>query len=690
MSEPRASVFPRSKRVRTESRLHTLRCLTSYKVQHLGRAPRAFPNPMVILTLLIESLHLWIWLFLPPAEPRNLILISVDTLRADRLSCYGYQNNPTPHFDRWASEGFLFEQAFSEYPLTLPAHATMLTGQLPSRHGVRENAGFRLDDDQMTLAEILRARKYRTAAFIGSYVLAAEFGVSQGFETFDETFATSIDNAGASTELQRPAPEVTARFLQWLGNNQDQTFFAFIHFYDPHMPRPEGYDKEVSLVDESLGEIDAFLRDRDLLEKTDVILTSDHGEGLGDHGEAGHGFFVYDSTLHVPLIIRPAGSHGKRGVRIAQQVSLVDLMPTILGRLRVEAPPSVQGRNLHPLLTNKQVHEAALYSESYVPQLHFGWSPLKSIRLGRYKYIEAPKPELYDLVEDAGEVTNVQSVRPGIAREYRDKLNDLITRKQAGDKPVSPAPTDPDTLRKLLTLGYLNTGSAKPRAKAGPLIDPKDRIAAFEQYHEILNQLSNAGVYPSIFEDLRELRAAAPEIQGIAYLEAWAFELVGNHETAREKYQLAVEEQPDHPMARARYAALLIKLRQLDEAERQLKVLLRRFPSDYRSRNNLAGIYRMTGRKDQAVREVREVTRMRPDYAAGWRNLGRLLAEEGNWRGAEEAFLRLVQVEPQNGAARLDLAHSLRAQGRQEEAARQEEQAYILNPQLRRRSQAFP
>jgi len=640
---------------------------------------------MGTLTFLIESLHLWIWLFLPPLEARNLILISVDTLRADRLSCYGYESNRTPHFDRWASEGFLFEQAFSEYPLTLPAHATMLTGLLPTRHGVRENAGFRMDPEQTTVAEVLHARKYRTAAFIGSYVLAAEFGVSQGFETFDETFTTSIDNVAASTDLQRSAPEVTARFLRWLGDNQDQTFFAFVHFYDPHMPRPEGYDKEVARVDESLGEIDAFLRETNLLDKTDIILTSDHGESLGDHGEAGHGFFVYDSTLHVPLIIRPAGSHGKRGARVAHQVSLVDLTPTILGRLRIDAPPSIQGRDLNPLLLNKPVPEAALYSESYVPQLHFGWSPLKSLRLRRYKYIDAPKPELYDLGADPEELRNLYPERSEIAREYDKRLRDLVERDQDGNQQAIPGQTDPETLRKLLTLGYLNTGSAKPTAKTGALVDPKDRIAAFEQYHQILNQLSNVGAYPSVFQDLTQLRAAAAEIHGIAYLEAWALELVGNFGAARKAYEVAVKEQPDNPMARARYAGLLIKLQDAGEAERQLKQLLRQFPTDYRSRNNLAGLYRMTGRTEEAVREVREVTRTRPDYAAGWRNLGRLLAEAGNWREAESAFFRLVQIEPHNGAARLELAHALRSQGRLEEAAQQEEQAYLLDPRLPRR-----
>jgi len=639
---------------------------------------------MVILTLLIEVLHLWIWWFVPPPETKNLILVSIDTLRADRLSCYGYQNNRTPHFDRWASEGFLFEQAFSEYPLTLPAHATMLTGQIPARHGVRENAGFRLESNQTTLAEVLRDHQYRTAAFIGSYVLASEFGISQGFETFDESFETRVENVGASTELQRPAPEVTARFLTWLKHNQDQTFFAFVHFYDPHMPRPEGYDAEVSIVDKSLGEIDRFLRENDLLRKTDIILTSDHGESLGDHGEAGHGFFVYDSTLHVPLIVRPAGSRGRRGARIQHRVSLADLMPTILDRLSIDVPSSVQGRSLGPVLLNEPVPEAPLYSECFVPELHFGWSPLQSLRLGRYKYIDAPKPELFDILADREEQRNLYSKRPAIAAEYHKKLRHFIADYGAGRGSAAPRQTDPDTLRKLMALGYLNIGSSK-KAQSAALIDPKDRIAVFEKYHEVLNHLSAGRFHPSLFEEIRKLRTTAPEVRGVTYLQAWSFELAGNLRAARENYRMAVKEQPDNAMARSRYATLLMKLQELQEAERQLKEILRGVPSDYKSRNNLAGLYWMTGRREQAVQEVQEITRAWPDYLAAWQNLGRLQAETGNWSEAEKAFLRVTQLDPKNAAAYLGLAYAFRAQGRPEEAGRLEEQAYLLNPQLRRK-----
>jgi len=620
-------------------------------------------------------------LLLPSLEARNLILISVDTLRADRLSCYGYQKNRTPHFDRWASEGFLFQQAFSEYPLTLPAHATMLTGQFPVTHGVRENVGFDLKSAQTTLAEVFRANGYRTAAFIGSYVLASEFGISQGFETFDEDFTTSIENVGASTDLQRSAPEVTRAFLAWLKRNQNNNFFAFVHFYDPHTPRPQGYDPEVSLVDRSVGEIDDFLRQNRLLEKTEIVLTSDHGESLGDHGEAGHGFFIYDSTLHIPLIIRPAGGRAGPDGTVKGQVSLVDLMPTVLDMMGLKSPASVQGRSLTPLFSKRTIRDAAIYSESFVPELQFGWSALRSLRLGRYKYIGAPKPELYDVARDPAETKNLYAELRSVSQEYRAKLQDFLEKYQAGNVAVKPGPVDAETRSKLTALGYINTGAGRSKARS---IDPKDRIAAFEQYHEILNRLSERRVDPSVFEDLKKLNAAAPELDGISFLFAWAYESSGNKQEARANYQLAVDRQPDNPMARARYAGLLISLRDWGEAEKQLIEVLRRDPSDYKSRNNLAGLYQMTGRKPQALEEVRKITEMRPRYSAAWQNLGRLLGESGNWKEAEAAFGHATQLEPANAAIRLRLAQALRAQGKLEQAAREEQQAYRLNPALQR------
>ncbi|NWG14835.1 MAG: sulfatase, partial [Acidobacteria bacterium] len=274
-------------------------------------------------------------LFLLALLPRalcaaNVILVSIDTLRADRLSCYGYQGNKTPNIDRWAREGIRFERAYTEYPLTLPAHATLFTGAYPLAHGVLENVGFSLDSRLATLAEVFKRNGYSTGAFIGSYVLSSRFGIARGFDTYDEEFPVSAEDVVSATALERPAQEVATRFLKWLEGRRGGDFFAFVHFYDPHMPRPNGYDWEVSQVDRGIGLIDQYLRRNDLLSNTHIFLVSDHGESLGEHSESGHGLSLYDSTLHVPLVIRPVAGVAPGRRVISQTVSLADVMPTIM------------------------------------------------------------------------------------------------------------------------------------------------------------------------------------------------------------------------------------------------------------------------------------------------------------------------------------------------------------------------
>lgn len=620
----------------------------------------------------------------PTLSARNLILISVDTLRADRLSCYGYSNNPTPVFDRWASEGVRFERAYTENPLTLPAHATLFTGIYPPSHGIRENIGFRLHDDYQTLAECFQEAGFTTAGFIGSYVLASQFGVAQGFQVFDETFDRTIESVVASTEIQRSADQVTDRFLAWLEENRSDRFFAFVHFYDPHTPRPRGYDWEVSRVDRNLGRIDRYLKEQGLLADTDIILTSDHGESLGEHGEQGHGFFVYDSTLHVPLIVRPASSSIKRGLTIADQVSLADLMPTILSMHRLEIPSSVQGRSLLPLLEGETLDATALYAETFVPSFHFGWSPLRSLRLGRYKYIQAPRGELYDLQTDPGESDNLYRKEGATARRYRTMLEEwLSTHDETPAQSQSQSEASSDILERLASLGYVSPGAG--RSQTASRIDPKDRIEAFERYHAVLNRLSSGSADPSLLGELEEITRSAPEMQGIDFLRGWTHERLNRLEEARRHYQRSVERDPENLLGRARYAGLLIRMRDYEDAERQLLQILEQAPADYRARNNLAGLYHLTGRPLLAAEQLRIIVQARPGYAAAWQNLGNLLLGSEDWNGAEEAFRRVLELDPENAAAHFQLSRALREMGREAESEQERERAEELDPRLRNR-----
>ncbi len=609
----------------------------------------------------------------------NVLLISVDTLRADRLSCYGYERNSTPNIDRWAREGVLFNQAYTECPLTLPAHATLLTGTHPFYHGVRDNVGFILGQAQLTLAEELRNQGYQTTAVIGAYILSSAFGIAQGFESYDETFAVVSESPDAIFSLQRPAEEVTRVFLKWVEQHRQEKFFAFVHFYDPHTPRPKGYDWEVSRVDRSIGEIDSYLRKEGLLDQTHVILIGDHGEGLGEHGESEHGFFVYDSTLRVPLLVRPAASFSPHVKEVAQPVSLIDVMPTVLRLARLRIPPQLQGRSLVGLMLGKELpRQQGLYAETYVPHLQFGWSPQRSLRLGRFKFIHSPRPELYDVDDDPRETENLLGRNRATANEYRELLEELISRYQSAASAEASVELDMETRAKLATLGYVSL--APPRSGISPVggIDPKDRIQAFEKYHELLGRVANRKADESVLKGIDTLRASAPEMQGLTFLEAGVLEQLGRHQQAIEKYETVLSESPDNRLARGNLASLLLQSGELDRAEAELKLVLSQDPDDFRARNNLAGVYKARGDDRAAIRELERLVEARPRYAPGWHNLGQLYSELEEWQKAESALRRGVELDPENPLAHFNLAFALNSLGKLEEAAQQLEIAAEL------------
>jgi len=621
-------------------------------------------------------------LLAPVHAADNVLLISVDTLRADRLSCYGYKLNKTPEIDRWAAEGVRFERAYTEYPLTLPAHSTLLTGTYPFRHGVRENIGFALGDEQLTLAEVLKAHGYTTAGFIGSYVLASQFGMGQGFDTYDEKFGQVREKAISATSLRRPAETVTERFLAWLDVHRSVRFFAFVHFYDPHAPCPNGYDVEVSRVDRSIGKIDAYLRRWNLIDKTHILLVSDHGESLGEHGESGHGFFLYDSTLHIPMIVRPASSSALAPKQTLHAVSLVDVMPTTLQLSGIAVPATVQGRSLVRVMLGKETTDIGTYSETYVPQLQFGWSPLRCYRVGRHKMIDAPRPEFYDLAADPAEKVNMFHKAQALAGQYRAQMTELAAKHRM---PVSSRPVPGPVLEateKLAALGYVRLGNSRIADSFGKGVDPKDRIDVFESYHRILNEIASRNLAGDTFDRIQAIRGRAPEVHGLPFLEAQAFEALGRPQDACVKYRDGLDREPQNNIARANMASLLVRLGRVDEAEAEFKKVLANDPSDYRSRNNLAGIYGMKGNLEAALAEVKKAVATRPSYAAGWHNLGRLYILTRNWTEAEASLRKAVGLDGEDARAHTLLAQVLKTEGKTTEADRHMRIAIQLDPSL--------
>jgi arylsulfatase A-like enzyme len=418
----------------------------------------------------------------PPNSPPNalnLLLVTLDTTRADRLSAYGFQSTSMPAIDRLAREGIVFRQAITAAPLTLPAHCSLLTGLYPVHHGVHDNADPPLDSAHVTLAETLHRGGYRTAAFVAASVLAADRGLSRGFDIYRDT---TIAGASTPSPLRRPGNEVVDDALRWLSTGNDSSFFLWVHLYDAHAPYqpPEPYRTQyatdpyqgsLAFMDSQLDRVVHALEASKQLSRTVIVVAGDHGESLGDHGELEHGIFLYDSVLHVPLIMRVPGV----GARPFDAVtSLVDVMPTVLGFLQIRSSP-VDGQDLTAVIrgTAQQVNRT-IYSESRYPE-RFGWSPLRSLHDGRFKFISAPRPELYDLEADPFEERNVYSAHSATATALAERL-ERLGGQSLRSAPRTVMPLSPDARARLAALGYVS-GDARQIGSTG--LDPKDYIQTY-------------------------------------------------------------------------------------------------------------------------------------------------------------------------------------------------------------------
>src|SRR5260221_104279 len=416
----------------------------------------------------------------------NLLLVSIDTLRADHLGCYGYAAARPPTLDALAASGLRFAQATTVMPLTLPAHSSLLTGTFPAHHGVRDNGGFYLGDQETTLAEVLREKGYRTGGFVGAFVLDSRWGIAQGFERYFDDFDLSRYEGVGMDAVQRRGDEVVAKALEWLAAERERPFFAWVHLYDPHTPYdpPEpyrsqfpatlegAYDGEIAWSDALVGRLLAALREDGRLESTVLVVVGDHGESLGEHREQTHGFFVYDATVHIPMIM--AGPRVPARA-VAEQVRIVDVMPTALDLLGVPVPKAVQGKSLLPLARGESLGLLAV-SESWYPRYHYGWSELKALRDGRYKLIDAPRRELYDLARDGGELADGAAADPARSDALAKALRDTLAGLTSASAAKGPQSIDPEAEERLQALGYLGGGGSRRNLEERPRGDPKGKI----------------------------------------------------------------------------------------------------------------------------------------------------------------------------------------------------------------------
>ena len=648
----------------------------------LGCAPESDPEPRPETAP--EPLPTWEELAGEVALDRlNVILVTIDTLRADRLSSYGSEQVSTPHIDRLAREGVRFSNAATTVPFTLPAHSSIMTGTYPPFHGVRENVGYYLDETVPTLAERLSAAGWDTAGFVSAFVLDSRWGIGRGFGRYRDDFQLDPNKPSVNVgQVQHDGRDTIEEAFAWLDEPRDQPFFLWVHLFEPHDPYtpPEPYrsqypdrpyDAEVAYTDSLVGLFREGLESRGVLDESVLLLTSDHGEGLGQHGEGFHGYFIYDSTVRVPLILRlPFGDFEERVVDEA--VSHVDILPTVLSIVGQEAPATIQGTDLLPSILGRGLEsQREVYTESYYSLYHYNWAPLRSIRTQSEKFIDTTNPELYLLSEDEGEADNVVLRDRELSRSLRDRLvNYARSLTPSGDRTGRLPDLDTETLAQLRALGYL-AGRASSRVDdndGAPRTDPKERIAVHRAIMEA-QSLIGRGDEQGAEEYLRAALAlddnivdANQMLGGIIGRQADIASRQGETAEARELeqqaldlYQRALALNPEHQASLLGLATSYWRLGRLEEALVGFHRLQELAPYESNAAIAMSDIYADLDRLPNALRVVEAAAAN--ELAPAWihNQHGELLAILGRSRESAVHFQKAVAKNPEIGQAHFNL-----------------------------------
>jgi arylsulfatase A-like enzyme/Flp pilus assembly protein TadD len=562
----------------------------------------------------------------------NVLLVTLDTTRADRLGCYGYRGGKTPNLDALAAAGVLFQNAYAQVPLTLPSHCSIMTGTTPLSHGVHNNGSYVLAPERTTLAEMLKARGYRTAAFVASFSVDSRFGLDQGFDLYDDNFQPGLPMKPVNSE--RPADAVATLSTAWLDGRAGEPFFAWVHFFDPHLPyRPPApydrefaanpYDGEVAFMDWAVGAVVAKLREKNLLGRTLVVLAGDHGEAFGEKVETGHGVFLYDGTLKVPLILCAPG-HLPGGRVVPTRVRLTDIVPTVLDMVNLPVPAELEGQSLVPLAGGKKGRDRETYIETFYPRENYGWSELVGLVSGDWKYIRAPKPELYNLRTDPAETRNEAGSAGEIVAGLDRKLEDLV-RKSAGVAAGPNRALTAEEQERLRSLGYVNFSGGGAASSAA---DPKDKLDVLK-----LAQLAEG------------------------------FELEGRYAEAKDAYARLLELVPESPASFVNLALSEARLKEFDEAIATLRLGTERMPDSAVLHVRLGHTYLVTGRPAEALASMDRVIALEPRNVDAYTAAASALDALDRKAEARDYLEKAIAVEPENKFLRTSLAMNLASTG---------------------------
>jgi len=676
------------------------------------RAPRQRARAAALVVAAAAALAGWWWWSTAPARPGTaggpIILISIDTLRADRLPIYGYAGARTPHIDRLAADGVVFENAYAHAPQTLPSHASILTGRLPYEHGVRDNIGFTVRDGTPMLQHALRAAGYRTGAFVSSYVLRRQTGLHQGFDEYDDALPPAPPERPLGM-VQRGGADTAAAAIRWIDRQKSPRYFLFLHLFEPHTPyEPPAefaagtpYDGEVQHADAITGRLLDHLRASGQYDAATIVLLSDHGEGLGDHGEDEHGIFLYRETIRVPLVIKLPGPR-QASSRVASIVQHLDIAPTLAELAGAAMTPSPSGRSLRPALTGEgTLPDASVYSESLSPRYHFGWSELYALTDARYRLIRAPRDELYDLAQDPGERASIAADRPQVHMAMRRALDALVS----GAPVDAPSTVSAEDRQRLAALGYVGTQTGTAAATDAALPDPKDKVDVLRTYRRA-SEMASSGQWAKAAARYRELLAGDPRMTDVWLQLAGAEQRLGRMDAALDAYKEVIERDPKNTAALTGAAAALVALGRPEEARAHAELAAAEAPAAAHELLARLAVERSdpaAARREAALAEAADPTLpMRAfiegailaragDFAAAVPHLrqaeralaarteqmpdvryllGDALGRLGQYPEAERLFLAELRLFPDHVRARASLAMLYRASGRDAEAER--------------------
>ena len=556
----------------------------------------------------------------------NILLITIDTLRHDRLGVYSDKYIHTPHVDKLASQSWVFDWAFAHNPVTLPSHTNILTGVTPIYHGISDNPGFVLADEFLTLAEFLKEKKYSTGAFIGSFPLDSRFGLNQGFDVYDDNYGTQ--SVLEFYFIERPAEEVIEPAMGWI-SGQKQKWFAWIHIFDPHEPYspPSPYDRiysddlysgEVAYVDSQLGILFDFLEKNDSLKNTIIILTADHGEALGEKGERTHSYFAYNNTIHVPLIIWIPGESQKR---IAENVCHIDIFPTVCDLIGESIPAHIQGESLVSIVEGKKRVNKEIYFESLTPFLNRGWAPLTGFIRDDIKFINQPLPEIYNMKLDLSEDKNLAN--SSIVKGFESQLDKLVRNLRGKEIAKRFEKIDVYEMNKLKSLGYL-TSESTPRKKAFTKNNDLKILKPLQnKMYDAVNKYKN-GKTDEALNDLTQVIKARPDFV-LAYKHmASIYYSMGQIESTVDTLRKGLKNNPDNLGIMSKLGIMLVVANQKEEAINLLQKCIKKDDENPEYYNYLGVAFQKNSDFQSALTNYKKAIELDGNFALPWSNMGSL------------------------------------------------------------------